>query len=474
MRTLLLGLVVFSLGLGAVGLIASPGAGARSLVDGTITGGVKEGSPSASLLSLSVTNVAPGTYEFDITDSATTHDFAICPGTSRCTAGNTLHKTDIEGTGSFVWDITLTAGTYTYQCDAHSVMTKHFTVGPTYAVAYNGNGATGGSAPVDGASPYTPGTTVTVLGAGSLTKTGYTFSGWNTAANASGTSYQPGGTFSMPAANVTLYAKWTVKPTSETVHCNQKLAIASPGKNLSGFWKSNVLGKYYVRQIGSCVSWIGLGTYSSQSQKYDYANAFFGTINSTGTTITGYWFNLNAGTNSLPYGSLKLHVVNATHLSKTAQTGGFGASSWTQQSSSAATFVSPSSSAAAIATLAWTCDPAAAAPSPNYLPSTIAIPASSGTTVRYNVRQIGSCLVFWGRPKVSPVPPTSPKWTYSNVFFGHSTGSGTSEIVKGPWENVPAGTRHLLGQLTLTVTGQHTFKASGTGGWTTTTFNHTP
>jgi uncharacterized repeat protein (TIGR02543 family) len=342
----------------------------------------------------------------------------------------------------------------------------------SYSVAYNGNGASGGSAPSDAASPYTAGTTVTVLGAGTLTKTGYTFSGWNTAANGSGTPYKPGATFPMPAANVTLYARWAIKSTSETVHCNQKVPIASPGKNLSGVWKSNQLGTYYVRQIGSCVYATGLGTYNSPSQKYDYATTFFGAINSAGTTITGYWFDVNAGTRSR-YGSLTLHVANGTHLTKTAQTGAFTASSWVQQSSSAAAFVSPSSSSAANSNLTWTCDPAAtAAPTVNYLPSTIAKVGT--TTVRYNVRQIGSCVVFWGRPKVSPVPTASPKWTYSNVFYGRSTGSGTSEVVKGPWADIPAGTNPIFGQLTLTVTGQHTFKASGTGGWTTTNFTHTP
>ncbi len=38
---------------------------------------------------------------------------------------------------------------------------------------------------------------------------GYRFDDWNTAANGSGTSYAPGDTTSMPAADVTLYAIWT-------------------------------------------------------------------------------------------------------------------------------------------------------------------------------------------------------------------------------------------------------------------------
>jgi uncharacterized repeat protein (TIGR02543 family) len=85
-------------------------------------------------------------------------------------------------------------------------------------VTYLGNGNTGGFPPVDTNSPYNSGTSVTVLGnSGSLSKTGYTFSGWNTAANGSGTSYSPTSTFTINT-NTTLYAQWTpVAPTTYTV-----------------------------------------------------------------------------------------------------------------------------------------------------------------------------------------------------------------------------------------------------------------
>jgi uncharacterized repeat protein (TIGR02543 family) len=36
----------------------------------------------------------------------------------------------------------------------------------------------------------------------------YNFNGWNTASNGSGTAYDPTDTFTMPAANVILYAQW--------------------------------------------------------------------------------------------------------------------------------------------------------------------------------------------------------------------------------------------------------------------------
>ncbi|MBN1520752.1 MAG: InlB B-repeat-containing protein, partial [Spirochaetales bacterium] len=80
---------------------------------------------------------------------------------------------------------------------------------PTYTVTYYGNGSDGGTAPVDPSSPYASGSTVTVMNQGSLSLTGYSFAGWNTAANGSGTAYAGGATFTINA-NTDLYAQWTV------------------------------------------------------------------------------------------------------------------------------------------------------------------------------------------------------------------------------------------------------------------------
>ncbi|WP_138754460.1 InlB B-repeat-containing protein [Paenibacillus sinopodophylli] len=81
---------------------------------------------------------------------------------------------------------------------------------PVY-VTYDDNGSSGGTTPTD-STPYVPGATVTVPGAGGLVKTNYMFAGWNTTADGDGTPYSPGGTYSI-TSNVTLYAQWTVNPT---------------------------------------------------------------------------------------------------------------------------------------------------------------------------------------------------------------------------------------------------------------------
>jgi uncharacterized repeat protein (TIGR02543 family) len=79
---------------------------------------------------------------------------------------------------------------------------------PNYTVQYDGNGATSGtlSAPKY-MSPYTATTSITIGTQGTLVKTGFTFSGWNTAADGSGTNYVAGATYG-GGASLILYAKW--------------------------------------------------------------------------------------------------------------------------------------------------------------------------------------------------------------------------------------------------------------------------
>ena len=77
---------------------------------------------------------------------------------------------------------------------------------PTYHVYYDGNGKTGGTVPAN-SGDLDGGETITVS-SNTLTKTNYTFTGWNTANDGSGTHYDGGATFTMPAADVTLYAEW--------------------------------------------------------------------------------------------------------------------------------------------------------------------------------------------------------------------------------------------------------------------------
>lgn len=80
----------------------------------------------------------------------------------------------------------------------------------TFTVTYDGNNHNAGNPPA--AATYSSGATVQVAAnSGSLNRNGYMFSGWNTAADGTGTSYGAGtGSFSMGSANIILYAQWDI------------------------------------------------------------------------------------------------------------------------------------------------------------------------------------------------------------------------------------------------------------------------
>ena len=100
-----------------------------------------------------------------------------------------------------------------------------------YTITYDGNTNTSGTAPVDGSSPYISGSSVTVLGSGSLAKTSYGFSVWNTAPDGSGISYSPTNTFII-TSDITLYAQWVIAYTV-TYNGNTNTAGTAPVDVLS-------------------------------------------------------------------------------------------------------------------------------------------------------------------------------------------------------------------------------------------------
>ena len=122
-----------------------------------------------------------------------------------------------------------------------------------YTMTYNSNGGTGGNVPLDSNS-YMSGDSVTVKGnTGGLVKTGYTFSGWNTASDGNGMNYLENSTFAIGSADVMLYAKWVeltnaktpsidTQPTDKTVNVGDSTTLsvaASGGASLSYQWYSN-------------------------------------------------------------------------------------------------------------------------------------------------------------------------------------------------------------------------------------------
>lgn len=155
--------------------------------------------------------LANGTSTLSTSGGTGTGAISYTVQTGPCTvSGNTL-----TGTSTGTCRVSATkAGDSTYASATSNTVTV--TIVNPIAVTYDGNGQTYGVPPTDSGA-YIAGDAVTVLGQNFQQRTGYTFNGWNTAANGSGTSYASGGTFNI-AANTTLYARWqaVAAPASST------------------------------------------------------------------------------------------------------------------------------------------------------------------------------------------------------------------------------------------------------------------
>ncbi len=102
---------------------------------------------------------------------------------------------------------------------------------PVNLITYDKNGASSGTVPVDDAA------SIKVKGnSGNLAKNGYTFNGWNTAANGSGTHYDVNADFN-PSSSTTLYAEWT--PTTYTITYKDQSDAAFSGTWGSGSHPAN-------------------------------------------------------------------------------------------------------------------------------------------------------------------------------------------------------------------------------------------
>ena len=150
-----------------------------------------------------VTNPSGNPRTFSITSAPAWGTFSTSTGT----LAGVPSSADVGNYPNIV--ISVTNGDTPAALPAFSIAVTAAPTAAAYTVTYNGNGSTSGAPPTD-PNKYAQGAKVTVLGnTGSLARTGYTFAGWNTAANGSGTTYAAGGALTMGSASITLYAQWT-------------------------------------------------------------------------------------------------------------------------------------------------------------------------------------------------------------------------------------------------------------------------
>jgi len=219
-------------------------------------------------------------------------------------------------------------------------------------VTYNGNSHTGGAVPA--VTTGANGASVTLASnSGSLTRTGYTFGGWNTLANGTGTSYAAGASYTL-SGDVTLFAVWLPLPviTSFTPSSgNPGTLVTITGTDLGSPTAFTIGGATAIVISNTGTSLVGMVMPGSTTGTISITNAA-GTATSSGTfTVTATSYpSVQQGSKLVGTGAVGTAIAQGTYISlsadgNTAIVGGYGdnsnagaawvytrsGSTWTQQ-----------------------------------------------------------------------------------------------------------------------------------------------
>jgi uncharacterized repeat protein (TIGR02543 family) len=120
-----------------------------------------------------------------------------------------------------------------------------------YGITYNGNGNTSGTAPA-GQAVRAFSVATLASNAGNLAKTGFTFAGWNTAANGSGSNYAVGTSVS-PSRGITLYAQW-----NSTITFNGNGQTSAPATVPAAVLTTSDASRTFLLNVGTSLLKTGL------------------------------------------------------------------------------------------------------------------------------------------------------------------------------------------------------------------------
>ena len=160
----------------------------------------------------------------------------------------------------------------TYYWDTSDSMWKLQSASEPITITFNANG---GEGTMDAQTAESG--TDTVLTANTFTYEGYTFSGWNTAVDGTGTAYADGATVNL-RENITLYAQWQRADGWFTDESGT--GYVENGEKISGQWKTIKGSTYYFKEDG----YIAKGVYETVSQD-DSESALFVFDDSTGVFL---------------------------------------------------------------------------------------------------------------------------------------------------------------------------------------------
>ena len=215
----------------------------------------------------------------------------------------------------------------------------------SYTITYLANG---GANSVPSAGSFTTGGSYyTIASAGSLSKGGYTFSGWNTAADGSGTSYAANAHYSISAA-LTLYAQWSAVSESVTY-------ALGGGTGTLPNQASLTIGQTFTVASGSALSYTAKNFSGWSDGTNTYLPGATYTIGTTTVTLTALWvpvqyvvtYATNGGSANAPVDITHASGDQVTVLAATGVTRtGYSFASWSNGTTTyapSATFTMPAS-----------------------------------------------------------------------------------------------------------------------------------
>ena len=268
-----------------------------SLASLSLSGATLNSSFSTTTTSYSITSASNGFFTFTdapslegatlaYTWNGSSGSWASASGTKKTSTGLALKN----GSNNLVITVTAPSGGRTrYSIDV-----------TCYIVSYDGNSAASGSAP---ATRYLIGgaTETLATNSGSLAKTGYTFLGWNTAADGSGTRYSTGDSLQI-SAGMTLYAWWGMN-----ISTASELTSALAGLS----------GSYYLTADIAASGWAPVGTSSAPFTGVLDGNGHTITYSTTGTSYDGL-FGYIGGRGSVKDLTLKGTLVGINYTGSVA------------------------------------------------------------------------------------------------------------------------------------------------------------
>lgn len=216
-----------------------------------------------------------------VTNTSSTYSMTVSSSTPT-RAGYTFAgwNTNSSGTGT-----NYSAGN-SVSVGANATVTLYAKWNPiTYSITYNGNGNTGGST----ASQTKTYDVAINLQSNGFTKTGYHFTGWNTASNGTGTSYSAGASYNSNA-NLTLYARWAINSSTLKVNPN------------GGTWNNSTTTQSFTQNYNTTkaipvptrtgytfTKWNRSGTNGSMTSLTGSSTYTFGASNGVTDTLTAEW-----------------------------------------------------------------------------------------------------------------------------------------------------------------------------------------